>query len=66
LPKPFVFELGSGRDRSHPDSPTEADAASVHGLTASPEQRTFNETAFASRRYERNEAGQQNQTSFTF
>jgi hypothetical protein len=62
----LAFELGSGHDRNHRGSVTEADAPSYCGFAASPGQRTINETWFASRRDERNEAEQQNQTSFTF
>ena len=55
-PEPLRIELGSDHDRSLHDSLTEADAASLHGLAESHEQRTINETTVASRRHERNEA----------
>jgi methyl coenzyme M reductase subunit C len=66
LPKLLCFELGSGHDRNHRGSVIEADAASYCGFAASPGQRPINEITVASRRDERNEVKQQNQTSFTF
>ena len=53
---PWASSLAPKHGRSHPDSATDVDAASLHGLSASPGQRTLNETNFSSRRHELNEA----------
>ncbi len=45
----LLLRLAPKHGRSHPDSLTEADAASYYRLSASPGQRTINETTFASR-----------------